>query len=197
LAIAASRKARLDLRIAGPISDRAYFERDIAPALDQHARYAGHLSHSELANLIGGASALLFSPLWDEPYGLVLAEALACGTPIASFARGAVAEILDASCGIMVPPGDVGALAQAARDVQHLRRSDCRRRAEDIADFGVMISQYEGMYHRLIQSAKPTQVKRKAVPWNFPEIPNARGLLDYYMAHRPAMLSEVPIGLRP
>ena len=51
-------------------------------------RYAGHLRQSELSRLIGGSGVLVASPVWDEPYGMVVAEALASGTPVAAFRRG-------------------------------------------------------------------------------------------------------------
>jgi glycosyltransferase involved in cell wall biosynthesis len=195
LAIAAARQAGLALRIAGPISDPAYFARDIAPWLDDDVRYVGHICHGDLPALLGGARAFIFSPLWEEPYGLVLAEALACGTPVAAFARGAVAEILDASCGIIVPPGDIACLAQAARDVQALRRADCRKRAETIADFDSMVVAYEHLYRRLIargQSASSSLAR----PRGFADMPSPRALLDHYLAHCGAMMSDIPAALR-
>jgi glycosyltransferase involved in cell wall biosynthesis len=195
LAIPAARQAGLNLLIAGPVSDRSYFERAIQPLLDEQARYVGHLNQSDLAALIGGARALLFTPLWNEPFGLVLAEALACGTPVASFARGAVAEILDETCGIIVPADDVAALAQAVRSVQGLRRADCRKRAKAIADSVTMIAHYEALYRRLILTTKPA-FGREMAPPGFLQISCPRGLLDHYEASLPVIASEIPLGLR-
>jgi glycosyltransferase involved in cell wall biosynthesis len=193
-AMAAARLAGLELRIAGPVSDPAYFERDIAPFLSGHARYVGHVNHSDLRTLIANAAALLFTPLWDEPFGLVLAEALACGTPVASFARGAVAEILDATCGIIVPPEDVVSLARAARDVQRFSRPDCRRRAKMICNVEDMITRYEDLYRRLTRRRNSRQRSRLR---GFPVVPDSRALLDHYMMKSAAMLSEIPPDLRP
>jgi glycosyltransferase involved in cell wall biosynthesis len=195
LAISAARQAGLALRIAGPISDPAYFVRHIAPCLDDQVRYVGHIDHADLPHLLGGARAFIFSPLWEEPYGLVLAEALACGTPVAAFARGAVAEILDASCGIIVPPDDIAGLAQAARDAQALRRSACRRRAETIADFAGTVTAYELLYRRLISRGKSASRGRSRPP-GFADMASPRALLDHYLAHRGAMMSEIPRALR-
>jgi glycosyltransferase involved in cell wall biosynthesis len=194
LAILAARQAGLTIRVAGPISDQGYFERDVRPLLNDRVIYAGHLNHFELADLIGGARALFFTPLWEEPYGLVLAEALACGTPVASFRRGAVAEILDETCGIIVPPNDVAALAQAAHDVQLLSRSDCRKRAEAIADAESMVAEYENFYRQLILRNR-SQRERITVR-HFPKPLTPRALLDYYVAHVPKIGSEIPRGLR-
>ncbi|MET0314445.1 MAG: glycosyltransferase, partial [Hansschlegelia sp.] len=114
LAMDAARLAGMPLRFAGPISNPAYFAAEIKPRLSADAVHLGHLSHGELARLIGGARALLFTPCWEEPYGLVAAESLACGTPVAAFARGAIAEVVDETCGVLAAPDDAAALASAA-----------------------------------------------------------------------------------
>ncbi len=80
-AIAAARRAGMPLVLAGPVSDPQYFAEQVAPELDDQVRYAGHLSQEDLAGLVGRAGAALVTPMWDEPYGLVVAEAMACGTP--------------------------------------------------------------------------------------------------------------------
>jgi glycosyltransferase involved in cell wall biosynthesis len=196
LAVLAARLAGITLRIAGPVSDHDYFERAIRPNLNEQADYVGHLSQSDLAALIRGARAFLFTPLWDEPYGLVLAEALACGTPVASFARGAVTEILDETCGITVPPDDITALVQAAHKVQALHRADCRKRAEAIADSGRMIEQYEALYRRLVLARRPLPYRPSAMQRGFPEVASPRALLSHYDSSLPVIASEIPLGLR-
>ena len=149
LAIAAARQVGLPLKIAGPILDEVYFREQIAPHLGAGAIHVGHLSHRKLAELVGGARAFLCTPLWDEPYGLVVAEALACGVPVAAFARGAIPEILDASCGVLALPDDVDSLARSALEALSLDRSACRRRAESVCDARRMIDAYEALYRRL------------------------------------------------
>ena len=151
LAIDAAKRVGMTLRIAGPIADRDYFDREIRPRLGQGAVHLGHLDHNDLADVIGGARVLLFTPCWEEPYGLVAAEALACGTPVAAFARGAIAEVLDESCGVLAAPNDAEALAEAAVKAQRLHRQDCRRRAERHCDVEVMIDAYERIYERMVQ----------------------------------------------
>lgn len=88
--------------------------------------------------------------MWDEPYGLVVAESLACGVPVAAFARGAIPEILDETCGVLAVPDDVRSLAQAAQAALSLKREDCRRRAEQTCDARRMIDSYEALYLRRI-----------------------------------------------
>lgn len=146
LAIEAARLVGLPLRIAGPVLDEDYYRTSIAPALGKDAIHVGHLAHRGLAQLVGGARAFLCTPMWDEPYGLVVAEALACGVPVAAFARGAVPEILDATCGVMATPDDVASLAQAALSALTLNRRACRTRAKQMCDAERMVDKYEALY---------------------------------------------------
>ncbi|WP_454886661.1 glycosyltransferase family 4 protein [Sphingomonas oryzagri] len=145
-AIAAARRAGFPLRVAGPISEPRYFEEVIRPELGADVLHVGHLDHHELAKLVGGAKAALCTPRWEEPYGLVVAEALACGTPVAAFRRGGVPAILDASCGILAEPDDVASLAEAALRAVDLDREACRSRAERCCDAEVMVDSYEALY---------------------------------------------------
>lgn len=154
LAIEAARLIGLPLRIAGPVLDEAYYRTVIAPSLGPNMRHVGHLAHSELAQLVAGASAFLCTPLWDEPYGLVVAEALACGVPVAAFSRGAIPEILDPSCGVLATPDDVASLADAGRAALKLDRGACRARAERMCDATRMVESYEALYQRQIDLGK-------------------------------------------
>lgn len=162
LAIDAARLIGAELRIAGPVLDVAYYEQKIAPRLGPDVVYLGHLAHPELSRAVAGARAFLCTPQWEEPYGLVVAEALACGVPVAAFARGAIPEILDPSCGVLATPDDVGSLAAAALSAQGLDRGACRRRAEAHCDAEAMIDGYERLYQRLIRRAHPIRAAAKA-----------------------------------
>ncbi|WP_088185374.1 glycosyltransferase family 4 protein [Sphingobium sp. Z007] len=148
LAIEAARQVGMPLRIAGPILDQDYYQTRIAPALGKDVVHVGHLAHDELARLVGGARAFLCTPMWDEPYGLVVAEALACGVPVAAFARGAIPEILDVTCGVLATPDDVASLAQATLRALTLDRPACRTRAEQTCDAEHMVDNYEALYQR-------------------------------------------------
>ncbi|GAA1094711.1 MULTISPECIES: glycosyltransferase [Pseudonocardia] len=148
-AIRAARLAGTGLRLAGPCPDRAFFDSCVAPLLGDGVDYLGHLDHRALARLVGDATVAVVSPCWDEPYGLVVAEALACGTPIAGFARGALPEIVDPLSGVLAEPGDVEALAEAIRAASLLSRTDARRHAEATCSAEVMIDGYERLYRAL------------------------------------------------
>lgn len=148
-AIDAARLAGLPLRIAGPVSNQNYFNEAIAPRLGADVEHIGHLSHRELARLVGGAIAALCTPRWEEPYGLVVAEALACGTPVAAFRRGGVPALLSTECGILAEPDDVASLASAALAASLLDRGACRAHAERYCDAQRMVDEYEGVYRQL------------------------------------------------
>ena len=150
LALKAAREAGVFLNFAGPNCDDAYFKKEVEPLLDdRYNRYLGHLEQEEIRAWIGRSSVYLFTSIWDEPYGLVLAEALACGTPIAAFRGGAVPEILTPACGRIVEKHDVSGLAKALLAAQQLNRADCRRRAEDFCCKERMIDEYEQLFEQL------------------------------------------------
>lgn len=153
-AIAAAALIGAALHIAGPISDRDYFDQMIAPRLSGRIRYLGHLSHGELARVVAGARAFLCTPCWEEPYGLVVAEALACGVPVAAFARGAIPELLTERCGVLAAPDDPASLASAALVAQALDRRDCRAHAASFCDAERMIDEYETLYAEMIAGTK-------------------------------------------
>lgn len=115
LAILAARRAGARLRLAGRVGDAAYFAREVEPLLGDGIDYVGALRHADLCDLVGGASVALVTPVWSEPFGLVMAEALMTGTPVAAFDSGGTSEVLAGMPGsAIVSAGDVDALARAA-----------------------------------------------------------------------------------
>jgi glycosyltransferase involved in cell wall biosynthesis len=146
LAIRAARRAGQPLDLVGPIADPRYFAARVEPLLGGGVRYRGHLTHDQLAVLLGRASACLVTPRWDEPYGLVAAEALACGTPVCGFARGALPELLDEQCAVLVEPNDVEALAAGLLAAARLPRAAARAHAAACCSQDRMIEQYENLY---------------------------------------------------
>ena len=140
------RLAGLPIVLAGPSSDTAYVRQQVLPRLGPRATWVGHLDHRELTRLVGEARVAVVTPCWDEPYGLVVAEALASGTPVAAFARGAIPEIVTAACASLAEPGDVDGLADAIRRAAGLDRADARSHAEQTCSSTRMTDEYERMY---------------------------------------------------
>lgn len=149
-AIAAARRAGVRLLLAGPVSDARYYEECIAPhLLAGSAIYLGHLPQHELARAVGHCAVTLVTPDWDEPYGLVVAESLSCGTPVVAFARGGIPEILDERSGRLVPTGDVAAMAAAIGEVAFLPRDGVRAQAAARCSQNAMVRAYEQIYRSI------------------------------------------------
>lgn len=145
-ALVAARLAGVPIDLAGPILDRAYFARCVAPLLGPEARYLGHLSRPALRHVAAHACVAVVTPAWDEPFGLVAVEALASGTPVAAYDRGALAEILVDGSGVLAAPGDRAGLAEAISRARRLDRGDARDRAVSAYSMPVMLAAYERLY---------------------------------------------------
>lgn len=144
VAIAAASGRRV--RLAGPIANEAYFTEVVRPLLGPRAEYVGHLQAGALRPLVGSSAATLVTPAWEEPYGLVGAESLACGTPVLAYDRGGLGEFLSPECGVLVAGGDVQAAAAAVDSVVAKDRSACRDRALQHCSLERMIDAYLGVY---------------------------------------------------
>jgi glycosyltransferase involved in cell wall biosynthesis len=150
LAIAAARRAGRPLVIAGPVADQKYFSSHIQPHLHDDVRYAGHLDHERLAHLVGHAVAALVTPTWDEPYGLVVAEAMSCGTPVVAFDLGGIPELISTSSGRLVAAGDVTAMADAVHVVTRLSRKQVREHAIRHCSAEAMVDAYTDLYREMM-----------------------------------------------
>jgi glycosyltransferase involved in cell wall biosynthesis len=149
-AMDACRLAGVPLVLVGPAHDRDYYRTEVEPRLGRGIEYRGHLDHRELARLMRTASVAVVTPAWDEPYGLVASEAMASGTPVAGYARGALPEVVGPDGGVLVEPGDVDALAAAVRAARRLDRLACRRHAELTCSIERMVDDYERCYRGVV-----------------------------------------------
>ncbi len=148
-AILAAKASNIKLRIAGSISNAEYFEEHVKPLLDNDIVYIGHLSQAELNREIGKSAFLYFTSVWDEPYGLVMAESLACGTPIIGYKSGAAPEIVTDDCGTLVEVGNWKALAEASSTAHRHHRKNCRSRAIEFCSSKKMAYGYQALYNKL------------------------------------------------
>lgn len=153
-AIEIARRAGLPLKIAAKIGDgedRAYFEGVIRPRLREPGiEFVGEITQAEKGSFLGGARALLFPINWPEPFGLVMIEALACGTPVLACPRGSVPEILEAGVNSYLGRS-VDELVTAAERIDDIDRWACReafeRRFSDVR----MVGDYERVYQQVLE----------------------------------------------
>ncbi len=154
LAVEAARIAGVALTIFGAIEHRDYFEEGVRPYLGETVRYGGHLRGADLAREIGRASAMLFTPLWDEPFGLAAIEGLATGLPVACTDMGAVREVVG-DAGTYAPADDAPALARALTAAMEIPRAACRARVAERFTLDRMVDAAEALYAR-VRAARPT-----------------------------------------
>ena len=151
-AVEAASRAEVALDIAGSIEDRPYFDHWVMPYLGETIRYLGHLGGDALRQRVSRALACIVTPMWDEPFGLVAAEAMACGVPVIAFDRGAMREVLGA-CGALVPAGNVQALAKAMRLARTLDGAACREEIASRFSIDAMLDGYERCYAQAMAAA--------------------------------------------
>jgi glycosyltransferase involved in cell wall biosynthesis len=162
LAIEIAALAGLPLKIAAKVdkSDEAYFRDAIQPLLAQpHVEFVGEINETQKRGFLSGARALLFPIDWSEPFGLVMIEAMACGTPVIAFNRGSVPEvIIHGVTGYIVDDvrGAVGAVAR----LDALSRTEIRARFMRRFTSKTMAQHYMNVYTALIQTARPPQLRQ-------------------------------------
>jgi glycosyltransferase involved in cell wall biosynthesis len=142
-AIRAAKRAGLEPVVVGEVCDRLYFAREIVPLLD-HVRVMRTIPRQRVWALMARAAVTLMPVEWDEPFGLVAAEAQAAGCPVVGYARGALPEVVpQGDGGILVTPGDEDALASAIPIARCMDRVAVREQARDRFDFDLMADSYE------------------------------------------------------
>jgi glycosyltransferase involved in cell wall biosynthesis len=152
-AIRAAASAGLPLLMAGIIQDQAYFDEMVAPHIDgERVRYLGPVGSDGRSAFLGGARALLHLIDFDEPFGLSVVEAMACGTPVIAYARGSMPELIEHGVtGMLVQ--DVAGAVVAIQQIDTLDRTAIRAIA--VERFGVdrMVEQYLAVYEQVLTDA--------------------------------------------
>jgi glycosyltransferase involved in cell wall biosynthesis len=157
-AIEVARRAGLPLRIAAKVDDvdREYFERDIEPMLEaDHVDFIGEVGPDAKQEFLGNARALLFPIDWSEPFGLVMIEAMACGTPVIAYRSGSVPEVVTEGVSGFIVEG-IDEAVDAVRRLDELSRRDCRRAFEERFTVERMTRDYVAVYQRLITAYTPS-----------------------------------------
>jgi glycosyltransferase involved in cell wall biosynthesis len=152
LAIAIARASGRRLILAGNHAasgpDHEYWRNEVAPQIGRSVEWVGEVGDEAKNTLLGQAAALLVPIQWDEPFGIVFAEALACGTPVISCPRGALPEIVeDGVTGFLVNTREEG--VAAVEKLGTLSRAACRRAAEERFSVGAATDRYVALYRRM------------------------------------------------
>lgn len=162
LAIQAAKEAGVSLILAGTVDRNMpesvhYFQEHIKPQIDnQQIRYIGPANMKEKANLFSGARAFLNPIEWEEPFGMVMIEAMALGCPVISFLRGAAPEIIvDGKTGFLVK--DVDAMVHAIKNIDTIDRDTTRQHVEEHFSARVMAKNYTKIYQQVIETATGAQ----------------------------------------
>jgi len=170
-AIAAARACGTRLVLAGPVQpgQEAYFVREIEPHIDgERVVYAGEVGGERRVQLFAHARAFLMPIRWAEPFGMVMVEALACGTPVLAFPEGAASEIvIDGENGFHV--ADEREMASAVERLGQIDPLSCRESVAGRYDAAIVAAGYEAVYERAIQAATRRRVRvdheRRLTPW--------------------------------
>jgi glycosyltransferase involved in cell wall biosynthesis len=158
-AIEIAHRSGRELKVAAKIydEDRSYYQSAIEPLLRESqsfVEFVGEVGGKDKDDLIGRAYALLFPIDWPEPFGLVMIEALACGTPVIAWRNGSVPEIIEEGrTGFIVD--NIDDAVRAVGSANRLSREDCRASFEDRFDAACMTSNYERVYRRLLSGPYP------------------------------------------
>jgi len=151
-AIDVARKADVALLLAGKMREpweRDYFDAHVAPFLSEQIQYLGEVDHQRKLELLAGARALVFPIRWNEPFGLVMVEAQACGTPVLAFREGAAPEVVDdGRTGFLCD--DEADMAEAVLKLDSLDRGACRAAVEGYFSTERMANEHIELFEELL-----------------------------------------------
>lgn len=157
-AIEVAKKIKKRIIILGSHAENEYWQKEIKPEIDnREIIYKGFLPERKMYEILKNALAFLFPLQWEEPFGLVLIESMATGTPVIAFNRGSVPEIVkDGKTGFIVPcfnkkgRKNIEGLIEAVKKIGQIKREDCREWVEKNFSIEKMISDYEKIYYNLL-----------------------------------------------
>lgn len=160
IAIEIARRVGIPLVMAGNIASEhtSWFNAQVAPHIDgKQVTYVGPVDDAAKNALLGRACALLMPIIWEEPFGIVMAEAMACGTPVLGFARGAVPEIVEHGVTGFVTE-NVDQLVAAAASLGAIDRRACRERVERLFSENAVVESYISVYCEMIKTCRTRRI---------------------------------------
>jgi glycosyltransferase involved in cell wall biosynthesis len=175
-AIKVAEKTGLRLLIIGPVypDHQGYFDQYIKPHLNDRILYLGYTEREHMAKYYQKAKALLMPIQWEEPFGLTMIEAMACGTPVVALRRGSVPEvILDNKTGFIVD--SLADMAEAVGKIDTISRAACRKHVEAHFSNECMIDAYEAMYEKILRT-QPKRFSRSYVRTQLRRVQNLPSL---------------------
>jgi len=161
LAIKVAQQTGKRLIIAGNIPDMRYFRTKIKPHLNNRIQYVGPVGGARKLDLLARASCVLFTSTWDEPFGLVMIEALASGTPVLGFRKGAVTEVLSGMPGLLC--SSTTDMIRKVRKHAYPSPAACRRYVQNHFSDRSMTSKFLSLYVKIIRR-QPYRIKSKSSP---------------------------------
>lgn len=159
-AIYVAKKMGIKLILAGQLQPmyKDYFQKKIKPHLNEKIKYVGELKQNQLSSFYGSAQGFLYPFEWEEPFGLCMIEAMACGAPVIAFDKGSAREIIkNGKTGFVVPFFDkkgrknFEGLISAIKKINQIKRIDCRKWVEENFSIEKMINNYEKVYYQLVK----------------------------------------------
>jgi len=139
-----------------------YFSKEILPHCDgKNVIYAGPVNDKQKNELLGSSAALLFPIEWEEPCGIVVSEAFACGTPVIAFSRGSVPEVVKHKVTGFIC-NTIDEMVEAVKDISSIERLNCRKNAEGLFSDKVIISKYEDAYYSCILNREVGKTRIKS-----------------------------------
>jgi len=151
-AIAAAEKLGIRLLLAGRIdpTQTEYFDTYIKPHLNEKIKYVGELTEEQLSDFYGPAKACLYPIEWEEPFGLVVVESMACGTPVIAYRRGSMPELIEDGKTGFVIDSNLNLLIEAMKKIDQIDRKQVRQQVEEKFSKERMVNDYEKAYYELL-----------------------------------------------
>ncbi len=139
------------LLIVGSYAAGPYWNKKIVPHLNDKIQYIGFMPREKLFKYYQRAKATLVPIQWEEPFGLVLTESMACGTPVIAFNKGSVPEIvIDGKTGFIIKENNLEKMADAVKKIDKINRADCRKHVEQNFSIQRMIDRYEEVFLKIV-----------------------------------------------